>query len=765
MSRGRSGRLTELALGVRMSVSGGRSGWARLALVATGVGIGVAMLLLVASIPTVLDARTSTDAARAPGTQVEAAGDDTLLVKRISSEVGDELVVGHLLQPEGPDAPLPPGLDRVLAPGESVLSPALLALLESPDGDVLEGRWGERVVGTIAPEGLVGPQELRFLVGTDALTEVNGLRIDGWGRGGTPGGGGGADAAVLLMALVGLTGLLVPVLGFIATAVRFGGEARDRRLAAVRLVGADVATTRRIAAAESLVGALGGVVVGAALFALARAVVPPLVAPSLSFHAADLRPSPVLALLVVLLVPAASVLVTRSALRGVVVEPLGVVRRGTTVRRRLWWRVALPLVGLVLMLLPLVREGRGGYLGGAQAPAMIGMALLLVGVALLLPWFVDVTVRRLRPGGLAWDLALRRLQLESGTAVRAVSAVVVSVASLVAAHGLIGADMSPAGRDGTELVAEVMDDRPGSDGSHWAPALAGTPGVLGVETLTRAWGEPVAGGESIQVAVGSCAAFTRTTGVEECTDGDVMVVVPPGGGETPQAGTSYLLGAPGSDAPTWTLPATAEVVEPTTSDAYGSMATYVHATPAGLGGVDLTAAGATTGVTVALDRAVPDAAEHVRTAVSRTDPTVSVMVTDPDADSPMLVAIRQALLLGTMALLVVVGASLVVNVAEQLRERRRPLAVLAAFGVRRRTLGLSVLYQVAVPVALGIALAVAVGTGLTVALQVGSDMPLSLNVSGIALTAGGAAAVVLLATAAILPLLGRVTRPAGLQGE
>ena len=52
----------------------------------------------------------------------------------------------------------------------------------------------------------------------------------------------------------------MPVAVFIAAAVRFGGEARDRRLAALRLVGADRAATVRVAAGESALGALAGLV-------------------------------------------------------------------------------------------------------------------------------------------------------------------------------------------------------------------------------------------------------------------------------------------------------------------------------------------------------------------------------------------------------------------------------------------------------------------------------------------------------------------------
>lgn len=759
MKRGRSSALTDFTLGMRMSVSGGRSGWARLGLIATGLGIGISMLLLVASLPNVLSTRAERDAARYPDTEVVDTSRDTTLVKRITSDVPGDMAIGYLVQPEGPDAPLPPGVDRVLAPGEALLSPELKRVLESPEGTLLEGRWGDRVVGTIAPEGLVGPREMYVYVGTDQLSDENAERISQFGR---PVRNGGTDSMTMLMALVGLVGLLVPVAGFIATAVRFGGESRDRRLAAVRLAGADSATTRRIAAGETLVGAAGGLVVGTLLFLVLRAIIPPLVPPSLSFHGADLRPLPALAALVVVLVPVAAVLVTRSALKHVIVEPLGVVRRGNLVHRRLWWRVAVPVVGLALMALPLLGGGDAAYTSSSQPLVLLGMTLLLIGVSLLLPWLLDVTVRRLRPGALPWDLAVRRLQHESGTAVRAVSAVVVSVASLIAVHGLLGSEVGTPGSQEGRFEAVVYDDLPGSDGSQWAPALAAIDGVTSVETRVMTLAEPVADGEPIVVVVGTCAAYEAMTGSADCTDGTAMVLLPDGE-QAPTPGTEYRLGAAGSGATTWELPADTVVVPP----AYPDSAISLFVTPKALGDAVVVPSGDFDNaiVTATLDRTVPDVTTRVQTAVAQVDPTALVMINDPEATSSMATAIRQGLMVGTVALLAVVGANLLVTTAEQLRERRRPFAVLTAFGVRRRVLGLSVLFQVAVPVAIGLGLAIAVGSGLSAMLQAGASVPVSLDLAGIGVTAGGAAAVVLLATAALLPMLGRVTRPAGLQGE
>src|SRR5690242_12563927 len=102
--RGRMSRWgTELALGARLSVSGGRGGWARLALISVGVGLGVAMLLIAASVPTLMSARNGRIDARNPhsANAQMPRGDDTALVKSVTAEYRDLTIKGRLLQPEG----------------------------------------------------------------------------------------------------------------------------------------------------------------------------------------------------------------------------------------------------------------------------------------------------------------------------------------------------------------------------------------------------------------------------------------------------------------------------------------------------------------------------------------------------------------------------------------------------------------------------------------------------------------------------------------
>lgn len=150
----------------------------------------------------------------------------------------------------------------------------------------------------------------------------------------------------------------------------------------------------------------------------------------------DLTPSVWPATLIGVGVPSAAVLVTLVAMRAVVVEPLGVVRGGGSHRRRLWWRLPMPVVGLAVLVL----TGRVDEFTPVDPyPIAVGAVLVLVGLALLLPWLVGACVDRLHGGPLPWQLAVRRLQLNSGAASRAVSGITVAVAGAVALQMLFAA--------------------------------------------------------------------------------------------------------------------------------------------------------------------------------------------------------------------------------------------------------------------------------------------------------------------------------------
>ena len=742
--------LFELALGARMSVAGGRSGWTRLTLIAVGVGLGVAVLLGAATVPSAMAASNVRTGARAVEhlEQQPPRSDDTLLTAHLGSPYRDEPIDGVLLQPEGSRPPLPPGVTRMPRPGQMVASPALARLLRQPDAALLRERWDAEVIGVIGDQGLSGPAELFFYLGTNTLTEDNGTRVREFG---TPGAVAEPETVPMfvLLTLVGMVVLLIPVMVFMASAVRFGDQARDRRLAALRLVGADAAMTRRIAAGETLAGALLGLLIGGLLWYGEILLAHRYGTGSLSFYLSDMRPVPLLVAAIEVAVPAVAVTVTLSAMRRVVVEPLGVTRMSSTIRRRLWWRLLLPVIGLAL-LWPLyggLDEASSGY----EFQVVTGMAFLLTGIALLLPWLVEAVVRRLGGGSPAWELAVRRLQFDSGTAIRAVSGIAVSVAGVIAMQGIVtGIESlySAVGNDGRAIrystVIMPISERPDRE---WAAALDATPGVSDHQIM-----KVVQAGDEARLRIGACPVLQQLADIGACRDGDVFAL------DGATAGKTYRLGDKGVP---WTSPPTTRTVSRDAGEPpYGET---LLVTPAAIAGVTVPAD--STDFYTALDPGNPDALDHLRNTAAGLDPQAFLYQYDNSTVRDALAGMRNALLVGAIALLFLIGASMIVNVAEQLRERRRVLAVLAAFGTRRRTLSGSVLYQVAIPVTLGMLLAVTVGTALASVLMIAVDAPVTVDWFGIGTTSGIAALVVLGTTAAGLPTLWRLTAAGNLRNE
>ncbi|MFC6023187.1 FtsX-like permease family protein [Plantactinospora solaniradicis] len=775
--RAGTGWIADLALGARLVFTGGRNGMVRTLMAAIGVGLGVALLLGGTSISTMLGERDDRTAARDDqfiGAPEPPPGDRTLLVANVDTEYREQPIRGRMLQPEGAHPPVPPGLTALPRPGELFVSPALGQLLAAEEGALLKPRLPQPVTGTIGAEGLSGPGEYAFYLGTDQLRPGStGVRIDHFGSESTRE---GLDPVLLLLVLIIFVVLLLPIAVFIAAAARFGGENRDRRLAALRLVGADGVMTRRIAAGEALLGAVLGLAFGAVFFLIGRQLVEGITLWDISVYAGDIRPNPALAVLVALAVPSTAVVVAQLALRRVVIEPLGVVRRSTGRRRRLWWRLALPIGGLVL-LLPLL--GGIDQAGGAfnEAQVVTGVVLLLVGVAALLPWLVEAVVRRLHGGSVSWQLAIRRLQLDSETSARLVSGVAVAVAGGIALQMLFSGIQhnyvlsSGHNVNRAQVVVSGYDVVDGADVGPLSERLRAVPGVRQVlgtlDTELAAVGTPRdADGyrPSNALRIGDCQALRELATLDSCTDGDVFALVDHGAeGSNPPLPTAGQRVELGDRAGTpWTVPAGIRSAE-SRPDPIGRQVTGILATP---DAVQLgTLAGLNAFIFLAVDRSQPETIELIRNAVTPLGPGMQVQTMDATYQVDRFTQIRRGLFIGVLATLLLLGASLLVGTLEQLRERRRMLAVLVAFGTRRSTLSWSVLWQTAVPVLLGLVLAIVIGTALGATLLVMVGEPLRLDWTGLAGMSGIAAAVVLLVTAFSLPALWRLLRPNGLRTE
>ena len=753
----------DLALGAQLALRGGREGLARTLLVALGVALGTGVLLAAAAVPAAIKAGDRRDAARTPVEIAPGASREHAVRAAYGGTTFREAdISGLVVERLGPRPAVPPGVDRFPRPGEMVVSPALADLLREPGSALLRERLDRRIVGTIGEEGLHGPGDLAFLAGGE-LGKNGTWVLDRFGLEYAPP---PIEPLFLLVLLVGVVVLLMPVAAFVGAAVRIGGEARDRRLAAVRLVGADRGMARRMAAGEVLTGAIAGLALGVLGFVVLRPLVERIELWGISMFAADLAPPPALVVLIVLGVPALAVVTALVALRGVVIEPLGVVRRATPRRRRLLWRLAAPVVALAL-LVPLAGTVDPTDTSIPEYQLATGMVLLLAGVVVLLPWLVEALVRRLGGGGwVAWQLAVRRLQVDSGAGARVVGGLVVAVAGAIALQSLFAGverasseEQRPPGRAGASVTLPQ-----GADGEQIAARLREAPGTSVLATVREASFVARGGDRDAGVAlvIGSCDALREFARIGACRDGDVFAAAGGDPAVRAVARPRARVLVEGERRVAWQLPAHLRRAG-VRLDPAGFERTGVFATPAAAGERVVRETWANT--YLALDPGVPDALEHARNAVAATDLSLPVGTIGDDTLPSELRTIRSWLLAGAVVVLALIAAGLLIGMVEQLRERRRLLAALLAVGVRRRTLGGALLVQTAVPVALGLALAIAAGSLLgSLLLQIANE-PVALDGWMILALTGAAAAVVVLVTALSLPVLLRAMRPEGLRTE
>ncbi|MCZ0981118.1 hypothetical protein O1L60_24930 [Streptomyces diastatochromogenes] len=497
-----------------------------------------------------------------------------------------------------------------------------------------------------------------------------------------------------------------------------------------------------------------------------------------------------LAALVLAVVPVASVVVTLFALRGVAIEPLGVVRTSTPRRRRLWWRLLLLAAGTAF-LVPLIGDIQANQTSIDTVGVVAGTTLALIGLTSLLPWLVEAGVKRLHAGPVAWQLAVRRLQLSSGTAARAVSGIVVAATGAIALQMLFQAmenDFTQlTGEDTTRArIAIGADAKDAGEARGMIDRIGRTEGVAGVIGIveSRVWRPgPLKGGEEFSpmasLRIGDCASLrefatlpparTATSSSSSRTAGRApgRLLRHQGGAARRHRRPARPASAPGraeapkGPLPQWRIPATARTVDarpdPTGTYQYG-----VLATPKAIGAAVLDEPDST--AMVRLDPAVPDAADLVRNAADAIDPTSWVRELKDTQRDAAFSSVRTGILVGSTLTMLLVAASLLVATLEQLRDRKRLLSSLIAFGTRRSTLSWSVLWQTAVPILLGLALSVAGGLGLGVILLEMSGQRVIdwwgfLPVVGIGL--GLIAAVTLLS----MPVLWRLMRADGLRTE
>lgn len=156
--------------------------------------------------------------------------------------------------------------------------------------------------------------------------------------------------------------------------------------------------------------------------------------------------------------------------------------------------------------------------------------------------------------------------------------------------------------------------------------------------------------------------------------------------------------------------------------------------------------------------------ERIRNAVGLLG-TVETAAEARASDAPDDSGVARALLAGMILILAVTAANLLLSTVDGMMERRRPLAILSAIGVPASIIRRSVLFQVALPLAIALALGGSVGLAVTALVFTIADEPIFLPVAPLLFTAAAAGAAALIVTASSLPWVRLVRRPELLRSE
>jgi hypothetical protein len=776
-------------LGGRLTAGGGRESVVRLVLTGAGLALAVTMLLFAAVAFPALHAH---DVRRAwtqttPDNQQPAqdeATTDPLRWRQTEGRFDGRDLLRVDLAAEGPDAPVPPGLDRLPGPGEMAVSPALRDLLDRTDPALLGDRFPARVTAIVGRDALASPEDLVAFVGRapdelqaqggddprvgpDGTITVRSIESAPISR--------GLTREMRVVFVIGGLGLLIPVIVFVATATRLAAARREQRLAAMRLAGATLQQVGTVSAVEAALAAVGGTVVGFGAFLAIRPSLARIPFDGASFHPSDLHLSWAWAGLVAVGVPLLAVGAATVSLRRIRISPLGVARRATPARPtpRPLLLVAVGMVGLLAVAL-WARSSRAEeaetYAAGAAFVVMI------LGIVLSGPWLTALVARGVARFGRRAPslLAARRLEDNPAAGFRAISGIVLAVfvgtvfagitasvlgsqevtsgglaADVVVAANQPAPDAEPAGPDdgapgpagnggGGDLVPAPSGDVPPRP--SLAPAVArrlvaDLAAVDGVERVVTAHAFP--DDPELYTALIRSGANLSAAVLVNCAD-----VIPLGLGPSSSPAAPS---APPCDGTT-VLTVAGEHVETTGFNPDLSVEEVAD--------LPLVAVAAVTdGRTSAL--------EHARTRLEQ-DFAGSPALTGRDIDEAYrseLDTLQRVSNIGLSVTLVIAGCSLAVAVAGAIVERRHAFALLRLAGTRLSDLRRVVLAEAAAPLLM--VAAASSGLGLVVADLVlaagGGRHDFALPALGYWLALIGGLGVALLVVLATLPLLQRLT--------
>jgi hypothetical protein len=521
-------------LGLQLTLRSGREALVRLVITAAAVAVGVALLLGVLAEFHAFSANANQACWSCTlGSAVPSSLPSHGELWNDSVDFYQGQTITRLdVAPLGANAPVPPGITRLPAPGQYYASPALAALLAAVPADELADRFPGHLAGTIGDAALNGADDLVIYVGYTpaALDAVPSIPVSNKG-GAVPGTAWVTSISTKPAAEVftpffryafgiGVLAVLFPMLVLISTATRLAADRREERFAALRLVGGTPADIRVIASIESVVSASCGAVLGIVVFLLVRPALAGEALAGTRYFESDLTPTGWGYTAMLVGVPVAAAVAALVSLRRVQISPLGVSRRAKP-KPPTSWRLTVLVLGVALYVYGLSKTTHES-IGASSYP---GLLVTMIGLVIAGPWLTSATSRlfgRLSRGSSAL-LATRRLADNPKTAFRSVTGLVLAVFLGTMVGTIVPAVNSTEASPANAALRNVLLDQVGLDPHEGAKLLSGLGKIPGA-TVYPLYTTPTVGG-SVGPGLGpgntavSCAVMRALAVLGRCAPG------------------------------------------------------------------------------------------------------------------------------------------------------------------------------------------------------------------------------------------------------
>jgi hypothetical protein len=252
------------------------------------------------------------------------------------------------------------------------------------------------------------------------------------------------------LAIVAIVLLVVPIVTLASSAARLSARRRDDRLAILRLLGARPTLVTAVTVLESTAYALGGAILGVALYGASLPLVGTIVLRAEALGVAALWVGPT-AIAVVAGVTVVSCISSLVGVRGVIISPLGVKLRTTAPRVR-WGRLVVGAAAVVaaIVVMNSINRGGGFVLVAAFMAGVLAEMLLAIGLVGPLAVRLVATAEARFASNAVRLLAARKILDDPKGTWRSVGGV--ALTSFIAVVGGIAASLSSIEGQGEALV-------------------------------------------------------------------------------------------------------------------------------------------------------------------------------------------------------------------------------------------------------------------------------------------------------------------------